>query len=1048
MLRVWLCGRIAAELDGDPLTMPSGDRALALIGWLALNPGRHPRAGLAARLWPDVPEASARASLRTAVWSIRQSWGGPATEEVLEVSRNSIGLRAERVWVDALDSPPVAAGEPVAEGELLAGIDDDWARIAREEHRERQSRRLEELAAAAGQDGRDEDAVRWSRRRCALSPLDESAHRDLLRRLEAAGDHAGAVLAARQFADLLRSELGVRPSPATRAAQSRLQPASSSGSSSRVRLFGRSAEIATLTRLWRSAADGAGQVVVLTGEAGIGKTSLLAELAHRVGAAGGRTAIGTGIDVGGETPFAVWLELARSLVTTVAPVPAAVAWPAELSRLSPELGYRLGRTQLPVSVAAPEIERLRVFESVLRLVEWSCADRPALIALDDAHSADRASLRLTAHIGRRLAGLPVLLLLARRDRPSRSELDALLADLAGRSLPVTELEIEPIGDRDVAALASSSLRLGDDDLRRVVAAAEGNPLLAVESTRALAAGGQTPPPNLRTAVRATLGRLPGSGQSLARLLAVAGRPLSGPEIDALAVADLAGAVEAGIDGGLLVRHPGGRLGFRHALLREVVYADLPDSASLHARVAAALDQDDRAEIARHLMLAGHPLRAAREWAAAASYARSVGALTEAADFLVRATECSPGDGSLWLELVEVCAWLGRNGAMEQAWDRALARLPAVDLPAAWCQRGRQLRSVVCRPEASFAAYSRAETLLTPQTPDRVRADVLIGLAWSHAVAGDPSKVDPLLAEAGGYLPPEADPHVVTDIAEIRIQGLIRQGRFAECAQIALSTEMSQAPLPDRAYAVWVNAACALTCAGDHEGALAMADRAIAATESVPVVLVPCLAARAHLLARLGRAEEAIRTVEQQREYAARLDAPQMIATAAHDAGLVALEVGHYARAAQLLGEALSGAAKVSRPSALLSRAEALARSGDPEAAAAALRAAVLEPVGRADQPWSLVPRMTGVQGLIAAARGDLDQASSRYDEAAEGWRRMLPTASRTTADGYLANLVDLGRPPVVGLIEPARELERLERDRAALAASPAAVAAQSADRPR
>jgi predicted ATPase len=144
----------------------------------------------------------------------------------------------------------------------------------------------------------------------------------------------------------------------------------------RARLFGRATELATLRAAWRSAAAGVGQVVVLTGETGIGKPSLLAELAHRAGAGGGRTAIGAGIDVGGETPFAAWLELARALVTTVPPVPAGATWPAELGRLSQDLAARLGQTAPPAPVTAPELERLRVFESVLRLVEWSCADRP------------------------------------------------------------------------------------------------------------------------------------------------------------------------------------------------------------------------------------------------------------------------------------------------------------------------------------------------------------------------------------------------------------------------------------------------------------------------------------------------------------------------------------------------------------------------------------------------------------------------------------------------------------------------------------------------
>ena len=103
-------------------------------------------------------------------------------------------------------------------------------------------------------------------------------------------------------------------------------------------------------------------------------------------------------------------------------------------------------------------------------------------------------------------------------------------------------------------------------------------------------------------------------------------------------------------------------------------------------------------------MAGRYDRAAREWAAAAAYARSVGALVEAADFLTRALDLTPGDGRLWLDLEEIWAWLGRAPEMEAAWERALALLDEDDMAAAWCRRGRQLRTVVCHPEASLRAY--------------------------------------------------------------------------------------------------------------------------------------------------------------------------------------------------------------------------------------------------------------------------------------------------------------------------------------------------------
>ena len=110
-------------------------------------------------------------------------------------------------------------------------------------------------------------------------------------------------------------------------------------------------------------------------------------------------------------------------------------------------------------------------------------------------------------------------------------------------------------------------------------------------------------------------------------------------------------------------------------------------------------------------------------------------------------------------------------------------------------------------------------------------------------------------------------------------------------------------------------------------------------------------------------------------------------------------------------------------------AEALARSGRPDEAAAEVRRVALEPVRSSDQPWALVPRMTQVQGLIALARGDRAEARRRLSEAAEGWRRHL---EHDTGAELLANFVDLGRAPIVGLVEPGWELRRLTAELAGL----------------
>src|SRR6201994_1763717 len=191
MLRVRLLGELRAELDGRALAAPPGRRAWGLLGWLALHPGEHPRGSVAARFWPDVLESSARASLRSAAWTLRQVVG----EEALVAGRERIGLRCETDLrqFDAL----VAGGRleeavVLSEGPLLADFDDDWVLEARDEHAERLGAVLARLAGAAAPPA---ERASWARRRLALDPLDEEAARDLMRRLAEAGDRPGALAA-------------------------------------------------------------------------------------------------------------------------------------------------------------------------------------------------------------------------------------------------------------------------------------------------------------------------------------------------------------------------------------------------------------------------------------------------------------------------------------------------------------------------------------------------------------------------------------------------------------------------------------------------------------------------------------------------------------------------------------------------------------------------------------------------------------------------------------------------------------------------------------
>jgi hypothetical protein len=160
------------------------------------------------------------------------------------------------------------------------------------------------------------------------------------------------------------------------------------------------------------------------------------------------------------------------------------------------------------------------------------------------------------------------------------------------------------------------------------------------------------------------------------------------------------------------------------------------------------------------------------------------------------------------------------------------------------------------------------------------------------------------------------------------------------------------------------------------------------------------------------------------EIAARLGSRKLAAAADHDAGLIARLAEDYERAAELLGRALAADPPVQIAEARLRRAEALARLGRADEADAEIRAAALAPVRPSHRPAVLVARMAFAQALSARARGDEALAERRLAESEAHWRRLAPDA----VTEYMASLVDLGRPPVTGIVDPVRELQRVRRE--------------------
>jgi DNA-binding SARP family transcriptional activator/tetratricopeptide (TPR) repeat protein len=1063
MLRVRVLGPIRVELDGRAVEPPVSRRAWSLLAYLAIDPGPHRRGDVAARFWPDVLDSSARQSLRNAVWALRRALG-PA-ERLVMTTREEIWLDGtDGVWVDAVELERLLAGGRPDEalalggGDLLAGFDEPWVLEVRAAYRDRVSVALEALAVNAERDGDHETAVRLTRREIALDRLDEAAHRRLMTRLAAGGDRSGALSEYELLRERLRRELRVVPAALTRELADELRhPDVETTGTHQVpaalrpfTLVGRDHELGELGRAWSLASGGSGGVVLITGEPGIGKTRLAVELLARVSNRGARTASCAALDLAGAAPLGLWAELIRELVEQLEPPPPDAAWPSDLAVLAPEVQLRFGREPERRSTVSPDLERARLYQAIAELVSWGSHRTPVVLLIEDIHLADTPSLDLAGFIGRQAVRLPVLVIMTRRPLPASGVADRLAQALRGRGALLSELELGPLAQIALTQLVREVAPLGDEQVAGVVAAAEGNALLAIERARALARGRSEPPASLRAAVRGALAPLSPEPRLVAEFAAVAGRELTRTEIEALPVGSPAEAATGTLDSGLLVASAG-KLGYRHALLREAVYADLPDPhrSWLHEHLAAALARQEdvparAAEVARHLLLAGRAEGAARQLVRAATHARGVGALEHASAFLHEAIDLRGADPELLVELAEVEAWRQRAEASDEIFHRALNALPASgeQLARVWLRRGYWNRGALCRPHHVLESARRVVGALDDAGLEDagLRAKALAMWAWAEAIAGDPDTADRLLEEAQRLVGRgRPGPELAQDIGHARALALVRRGRFRESysAQTAAGEAAERIGRPDLACGCWLNAACVAACAGEFERALQFVERGSRSLRGhrLSWFEVQILAARAYVLARLGRLESAREAVEGESVAAERADNPELRATAEHDEGMIALALGDYGRAADLLGAALAHGAPVSRPLARLARAEALARLERCDEAEREIEATVLEPVGPGDFPDTLVPRMSRVQGLIAAARRETVLAARLLEEAAAGWRRVREGSS--DGERYTGSFADLARPPVLGLVEPERELERVLSELASFERAPA-----------
>jgi DNA-binding CsgD family transcriptional regulator/tetratricopeptide (TPR) repeat protein len=522
---------------------------------------------------------------------------------------------------------------------------------------------------------------------------------------------------------------------------------------------GRVEELQILEAARGRAADGEPAVVLLGGEAGVGKTRLVAKLTRRCARDGTRVLVGGCVPVGdGALPYAPVVEALRALPDELGvDAVSALAGPSsqELARLLPSLGE-------PEVGPAGQAAQARLFELLLRLLARLSEQTPVALVVEDLHWADRSTRDLLAFLIRNLRRNRVLLVVTyRNDEPGQQRLGPYLAEL-DRGGPVQRLELPRLDRAETAAQLVGILGAAPavDLVDGVFARSEGNPFFTEELLESVRAGSVTVPTTMRDLLLGRIEALPESARQVLRVAAVAGRQVSHLLLAAVAGLDerrLDGALREAVAHQLLVTRPSeDGYELRHALLREVAEGDLlpGERARLHAGYARALTERPElagtspavaaAELAAHWDQAGEPARALAARVQAGLAAERAHAFPEAHRHYQRALELweqvpDPGR-TAGLDRVELLTRTADAVALAGTVERAISLVeealrhtdPAAEPVRAavlLARLGDRRRMVEAAP-AALAAYEAAERLLAGATPSAEGARVLA----AHALA--------------------------------------------------------------------------------------------------------------------------------------------------------------------------------------------------------------------------------------------------------------------------------------------------------------------------
>jgi len=544
----------------------------------------------------------------------------------------------------------------------------DWAEAERERLRERYFSALLSLAELQAMAGEHTTAIGNARKILARDEVRENAWQAVMRYQAESGDSAGALLTFERCRTILADELGADPSPLTQLWHQRIlngeitprEPAQESVASLRkadlqpmaavelpqqvimpsvdVRtldlLVGREAEIAGMQKALGDALDGHGSMLMLEGEAGVGKTRLAVALLQQAADRGATVISATCQAIERDLPFAALADVVGRYLQEV-PDGALFQLPRaslqQVTQIVPSLQDRLTLAAASASESSESLEenRLRLVDGIVDFLIALARAKPLVLFLDDLHWADADTLTLVNRLARRLEGVALLLLIAWRsdDLPENDSLAALLRTLRSKGAGVG-VHLPRFNRAEVQAMTESLLKRPDmqqswthDDLAGLLHdLTRGNPLYVSELLRDLlerqgeedvrTAAGETPlvaaarelfashrNRRVQELILERMERLPDEALWVLQLSAVIARDYSLELLELAAASDPLVGLEVLLERNFLIERPDQRLDFHHHIVRQVAYESMSalQRRRWHLRVAEGLVVLGRAE---------------------------------------------------------------------------------------------------------------------------------------------------------------------------------------------------------------------------------------------------------------------------------------------------------------------------------------------------------------------------------------------------------------------------------------------------------------------